>query len=70
LGEANRAFVNAITTGFRISALILVATLLISLALLTRRMRAAQAGREAELDRVFPSDSIEEWAPAVEAGPL
>jgi hypothetical protein len=32
-------------------------------------MRAAQAGLEAELDRVYPSDSLEEWAPAVEAGP-
>jgi DHA2 family multidrug resistance protein-like MFS transporter len=30
LGEANRAFVDAITTGFRISTLILVATLLVA----------------------------------------
>lgn len=48
LGAANRAFVDAITTGFRISAAILLATIVVALALLPKRMRAAQAGFEAE----------------------
>lgn len=62
LGAANRAFVDAITTGFRISAVILVATLVDAFALLPRRMRAAQAGLEAETDSAHPSDAMKEWA--------
>ncbi len=48
LDAANNAFVDAITKGFRISAAILVATLVAALTLLPRHMRRSQAGLEAE----------------------
>lgn len=48
LDTANGAFVEAITSGFRISAGILAATLVVAVVLLPRRMRTAQAGFEAE----------------------
>jgi hypothetical protein len=48
LDTANGAFVDAIAAGFRISAAILVVTLLVALVLLPRRMRASQLELEAE----------------------
>ncbi len=51
LGAANGAFVDAISNGFRISAGILAATLVVAVVLLPRRMRTAQAGFEAEEGR-------------------
>jgi EmrB/QacA subfamily drug resistance transporter len=48
LDAANRAFVDAIRTGFRISAAILVATLVAALTLLPNKMRRSQAGLETE----------------------
>lgn len=54
LDTANRAFVDAITTGFRISAAILVATLVVAFALLPRRMRTAQDSRRRPAAIVWP----------------
>jgi EmrB/QacA subfamily drug resistance transporter len=48
LDAANNAFVDAITKGFRISAAILMVTLMAALTLLPSRMRRSQAGLEAE----------------------
>jgi hypothetical protein len=56
VSAANRAFVDAITTGFRISATILVATLVAALTLLPSRMRRSQARLETEW---FGSEAVE-----------
>lgn len=56
LGPANRAFVDAMTTGFRISAAILAVTIVVAFALMPRRMRTTQAGVETES---FGSEVVE-----------
>jgi hypothetical protein len=48
VSAANAAFMDAITAGFRISAAILVATLVVVVTMLPNKMRTHQAGLEAE----------------------
>lgn len=44
LAAANTAFVDAMTTGFQISAAILMTAVIIAFTLIPRRMRTEQAG--------------------------
>ena len=47
VAAANDAFIDAMTTGFRISAVILVTAIVIAFTLIPRRMRAEQATDQA-----------------------
>ena len=71
LDATRSAFVEAISSGFRISAGILAATLLVAVVLLPRRMRAAQAGFEAEegLERVVTEGTVVFETADAELGP-
>jgi EmrB/QacA subfamily drug resistance transporter len=55
---ANTAYVDAITRGFLISAVVMTSALVIAVTLLPRRMRTTQAGAD-ELDGAIPAP----WAP-------
>jgi hypothetical protein len=48
LTAANEAFVNAMTTGFQISAVVLLTAVVIAFTLIPRRMRVSQAGEFAD----------------------
>ncbi len=65
LEAANAAFVDAMTTGFQISAAILFMAVVIAFTLIPRRMRAVQAEVEEDAPApVFSSELIPEGAPA------
>jgi MFS family permease len=65
LEAANTAFVDAMTTGFQISAAILFMAVVIAFTLIPRRMRAVQAEVEEDASApVFSTELIPEGAPA------
>ncbi|NQV05546.1 hypothetical protein HQ535_03270 [bacterium] len=62
---ANQAFVDAMTTGFQISAIILLTAVIIAFTLIPKRMRTAQAVEAGEsMNPVFAPDPIPEAAAA------
>jgi EmrB/QacA subfamily drug resistance transporter len=59
---ANRAYVDAITRGFLISAAVMISALVIALTLLPRRMRTKQADAD-ELDDPLPAPPVHDLVP-------
>jgi EmrB/QacA subfamily drug resistance transporter len=64
LEAANEAFVDAMTTGFQISAVVLLTAIVIAFTLIPRRMRTSQAGEFAEDQTTFGSELVPEPAAA------
>lgn len=64
LEAANSAFVAAMTTGFQISAIVLLTVVVIAFTLIPRRMWTSQAGEFAGDGSTFGSDAVPEPAAA------
>jgi DHA2 family multidrug resistance protein-like MFS transporter len=54
---ANSAYVDAITSGFRLSAIVMGAAVVVGLIMIPRRMRAVQAGTDAAGDHPIGNES-------------